>query len=498
MNPPRRLQRPIQDEHTAESSVREDSDRTAKTVTTPKTLILVIDDSATVRKFAQKCLQEGPYQVTVVASGDEGVAAARNEAPGLVLLDYTLQEGLGTEVCERLSENPELADIPIILMSGKGEQVSDCSHDYPSIVSVLTKPFTKSVLLSAVESALEKVDAAKKAAASLDDIRDRLDSLVTKAAEVADQGPRRIVVEQVKALVTSRLCERVLRAIEATGEQPRDAAVNALVSSVTESSFIAALSSEVHDKYERLRKAEFAASGGVLSLSDVLQALANKSLTGVLEVACDNREIDICVSDGKVCFLNPRRIPLYEVQSLCFRGFRVPKEYVHDHLRTATRNEESIFVRMVEDGVLDHKKGLRVMRALGVEILRSCVDKNKNYRMEYFAKPRIPDAFLDFDLRIPAEQFLLELCTRIDEWELLEPESKDTEAIFAVTGSSLTTSIRDDQLLRVLSAINGRRRIPEISETCRVSTFEVCQSLSRLLRMGMIRVELPTAAGQTV
>src|SRR5213076_225179 len=82
--------------------------------------VLVIDDSLMLLSFVKEILAEANYQVATAATAEEGLAAAANDLPDLILLDYVLPDMKGDEVCQRLTENPATASVPIVYMSGFG------------------------------------------------------------------------------------------------------------------------------------------------------------------------------------------------------------------------------------------------------------------------------------------------------------------------------------------------------------------------------------------
>ena len=76
--------------------------------------ILVIDDSATIRRLVDSTLSPVGYRVVLAASAEEGLERAAEVVPDLIILDHQLPGTTGREVCKHLVESPELEDIPII------------------------------------------------------------------------------------------------------------------------------------------------------------------------------------------------------------------------------------------------------------------------------------------------------------------------------------------------------------------------------------------------
>ena len=87
--------------------------------------ILVIDDDPLFVKTTKTILESKDYQVITAFDGDEGLQKARDEEPDLILLDIIMPTQDGFHVCEQIKGNPQLAGIPVIILTSfakkKGE-----------------------------------------------------------------------------------------------------------------------------------------------------------------------------------------------------------------------------------------------------------------------------------------------------------------------------------------------------------------------------------------
>jgi len=104
--------------------------------------VLVIDDSPTITKVVQLVLTKSGYQVSTAPDGEAGLAAARAERPALILLDFVMPRMNGYQFCRELNADPKLRDIPVVLMSAKGDQVGERFVKVMGIVDYITKPFS--------------------------------------------------------------------------------------------------------------------------------------------------------------------------------------------------------------------------------------------------------------------------------------------------------------------------------------------------------------------
>ncbi len=88
--------------------------------------IVVIDDEPGVGELLKSILEgNGSYEVTIVANPQEAETVARQIKPQLVLLDIVMEGRMGTEIISSFREDSQLGNIPIIVVSGKGEMVLD-------------------------------------------------------------------------------------------------------------------------------------------------------------------------------------------------------------------------------------------------------------------------------------------------------------------------------------------------------------------------------------
>ncbi|MEO8603985.1 MAG: response regulator [bacterium] len=112
--------------------------------------ILAVDDSLTIRKALELILVPAGYAVTFAASGADGLAAARQAPPDVMLLDFILPDLRGSEVCRALREDAATAAVPVVLISARGAEIEQAYRDLPNVVRYLGKPFTPEDVLAVV------------------------------------------------------------------------------------------------------------------------------------------------------------------------------------------------------------------------------------------------------------------------------------------------------------------------------------------------------------
>ena len=116
--------------------------------------ILVVDDEPGVQAVLTRALRP-QYEVFTAANGQAAIACARHTPPDLILLDVHLPDLDGYAVMQRLGEDPALAQIPIVVMTGDIIPKGDATPG--DQVAHLAKPFTLSTLRQTVAALLAEV-----------------------------------------------------------------------------------------------------------------------------------------------------------------------------------------------------------------------------------------------------------------------------------------------------------------------------------------------------
>jgi DNA-binding response OmpR family regulator len=112
--------------------------------------VLVVEDDPSVRGLLQTLLTAEGYEVATAADGLAALQAASATLPALVLLDLVMPDLGGARVIEQLREDPALAAIPVIVVTGKEEAVP-AMKDLLGDDNVVLKPFGVGELLARVD-----------------------------------------------------------------------------------------------------------------------------------------------------------------------------------------------------------------------------------------------------------------------------------------------------------------------------------------------------------
>lgn len=121
--------------------------------------VLVVEDDPANRALLDALLRREGYDVVVAANGRDGLLAAREEAPDLVLLDIEMPAMNGLDVCRSLRADPATVALPIILLTGRSETRDVVDGLDAGADDFLRKPFERAELLARIRSVLRLAEA---------------------------------------------------------------------------------------------------------------------------------------------------------------------------------------------------------------------------------------------------------------------------------------------------------------------------------------------------
>ena len=118
--------------------------------------ILVIDDSNVIRNMVRDMLPKGNFEVLEAKDGVQGLNLIRQERPNLIMLDFLLPRMSGWEVYQQIQTQHDLQAIPLVLMSGRKEEVTEKLQEPFEFFEFVQKPFDQKELIDAIKTAMAK------------------------------------------------------------------------------------------------------------------------------------------------------------------------------------------------------------------------------------------------------------------------------------------------------------------------------------------------------
>jgi len=119
--------------------------------------LLLVEDDAALAELLVWHFQREEYEVEHTADGEEALLLARESPPDLVLLDWMIEGLSGIEVCRRLRCTKETAGLPIVMLTGRGEEEDRILGLESGADDYVIKPFSPRELVARVRSVLRRV-----------------------------------------------------------------------------------------------------------------------------------------------------------------------------------------------------------------------------------------------------------------------------------------------------------------------------------------------------
>lgn len=124
--------------------------------------ILVVDDDQNIRRLVSFNLAQANHEILIAKDGEEGYKMAVKEVPDLILLDIMMPILNGYETCAKLKNDPITKDIPVFMLSAKG-QMTDLDDAFNvGADDYITKPFDVEKLEYSINYKLKTLQERKK------------------------------------------------------------------------------------------------------------------------------------------------------------------------------------------------------------------------------------------------------------------------------------------------------------------------------------------------
>ena len=156
-----------------------------------KPYILVAEDELAVCELLKYNLEREDYEVVIANDGDEALLLIEERTPDLLLLDWMLPQVAGIEVCRRLRNRPETKNLPIIMLTARGEETDRIRGLDTGADDYVTKPFSTTELMARIRAVMRRIrpGLAEDILEVGDIAMDRIGHTVKRAGEDLHLGP---------------------------------------------------------------------------------------------------------------------------------------------------------------------------------------------------------------------------------------------------------------------------------------------------------------------
>ena len=153
--------------------------------------VLVVEDEQALVELLRYNLERAGFDVVVARDGEAALAAVRDEAPDLVLLDWMLPLMSGIEVCRQLRRQTVTANLPIILLTARGEEGDRVRGLDAGADDYVAKPFSPTELVARIRAVLRRIRPAlaDEALSYADIVMDLVGHRVTRGGQPVHLGP---------------------------------------------------------------------------------------------------------------------------------------------------------------------------------------------------------------------------------------------------------------------------------------------------------------------
>ena len=114
--------------------------------------VLVVDDSDTDLKNLEQIISAAGYQVITAISGKEAVTKTKSEHPDVVMMDVLMNDMNGFQACRTITNDPDTKNIPVILVSSKGEKTDKVWGNEQGARGYITKPYSRDQIVNALKA----------------------------------------------------------------------------------------------------------------------------------------------------------------------------------------------------------------------------------------------------------------------------------------------------------------------------------------------------------
>jgi len=153
--------------------------------------IFIIEDETSIIQLVQHNLEKDGFIVSSAINGNEGLKDVKKFEPNLLLLDWMLPDLSGIEICKSIRKDTSFKNLPVIMLTAKGEEEDKIKGLDSGADDYLTKPFSYNELLARIKAILRRSDPKTVSdTLEIDDLRlDRLEKRVFRDSIEIQLGP---------------------------------------------------------------------------------------------------------------------------------------------------------------------------------------------------------------------------------------------------------------------------------------------------------------------
>jgi DNA-binding response OmpR family regulator len=502
-------------------NIDETRDRDSSAAAKPKAAtrkVLVIDDSLMLLSFVKEILTEANYEAATAATAEEGLTAAASDPPDLILLDYVLPDMKGDEVCQRLTENPVTASVPIVYMSGFGSDLQPDQIKNANVIGSLNKPFTSDLLIKTVENYMPK-DPNKTAQPESEKLREEEETVAstegawtapvwpqdeTPPAEsqpVAKNEPIWPDPSQETAPQAPAETAEIASAAGATSDAWWSAPVTPSSwpesqTASTPSTFESPAAAPATEEPLPVNGAIISGDTSFFSLNGALHTIGKEKLTGTLRSFWNKTAVELLAKDGAIVLVTTRDPVLYCPEAP-ITLVNVDAEQTEKARAEQRETGCPLFLTLAREGLILHEPAVQLVQHYGQKLFAQLWTAKK-VRFVFEQSEALPEFCSDVPGEEDIDHWVLTTLRCIQTQELGETSEIESGSIPAYTRDgyervqNLRLTVAEAQFA---SQFNGVRSVAQIAKNLRLDFKFARLTLFRFLALEIVECWPPAVAG---
>ncbi|WP_303720305.1 response regulator [Malonomonas rubra] len=420
--------------------------------------VLLVDDSPTVRRLGELILSQHGYNVYTAEDGEQGLEMIQKIRPSVILVDFIMPNMNGHTFCRKVREDDSFKDIPLILISSKGESVGEAFEKEFGVLYYFSKPFEPDDLINKMEEVLKDVVVEEPEEESAKDTGGPMTSPAV-LHEMIDKLLRQYFQKDFPLLMR-----------------------NVMSDMLTEAGLI--------------KKGGVILSGSLekIPLPDVINFASNSRLSGRLTIFSRDVFGEIFIEDGMFVFAScskkggkqPFLTDIMKKQKL----LTVDDDTIRDVVTEARERclpigRMLVEKRLVNEGQLMEALRLHAMDAFG-NILSA---KTGSFFLE---QDELPTNLRDMQVRISLMNVLMEGLSQLDERQLAATEFKDESMVLVrlITNEDAMDTVQlKARELDIFALIDGHKPLSEIIHLSQLDPLETKRICYALRKVGLLRLK---------
>ena len=457
--------------------------------------VLVVDDSPTIRKVVGGVLSRAGYEVGNAADGAQALAALKQavtEGNGaryqLALVDFVMPKVNGFELCRKLREDPELRELPVVLMSAKADKIRENFLRQTGALDAISKPFDPRALLLTIESALHKAEEGRTRR-KVESLPPSINVSETTETTINDPyAPPMSVRAPVPEAFLRRLSEILSKVAPELPPESEPVSIATSLRKILGEDGLATLYTELAGPTAR---AVLSGDLAAIPLAEVLQLLQLQRQTGVLTITQGPIEVHVVMRDGLVDLATSRgaadefRLGRYLVE-----GGKLDRAQLDTLLVREQRSSRRRLLGdlLVAEGFITQDDLHKALERQTSELIYDVLRWTRG-RFIFDQKATRPEANTT-QLNLPVASIVMEGFRRVDDWRLMEGVLGDFDQVFyrdpgAIEAMGTARISREERL--VMMAVDGERTVRELIGALQMGSFDVCKILYQLVQSRLVR-----------